>query len=263
MRACLSLLALAGCVHAASVAQPPAIASSTYDVAVAQASADRMVTTVYSLELVPDGRNVWTVRTLHTAGTWEEARDTLTFDSDHPDPAAPWPLLLHHAVASVPAAIQFSPDGSPVGMLEEKGWRMAGMDALTGLDLPPEALKAGEQLLDPAGLVRDLQRTFPGTPPVGMWSRQEPIAGLPAQRVERCTRQRSGGEVTWHCDGHVEAKTERARLYDTVSESVIVVDARGLKSLEGTYSGTLLLADARGDTVIDRPIAGRRLVERR
>lgn len=263
MRACLPLVALAGCVHAASVVEPPPGAASTYDVAVAAASADRMVTTVYTLKLVPDGKDVWTVRTLHTKGTWEEAGQTLKFDSDHPNPAAPWPLLLHHAVASVPAAIQFSPDGAPVGLLEEKGWRMAGLDALEALDLPPEALQAGEQLLDPAGLVRDLQRTFPGTPPVGVWSRQERIAGLPAQRVEQCTRSRLGGRTRWHCDGHVEAKTPRARLYDTVSQSVIVVDARGLVSLDGTYSGTLLLADAKGEDVIDRPVAGRRFVERR
>lgn len=263
MQGLLPVLLLAGCVKAPPEALPPRGVASTYQVAVAAASGERAMTALYTLEVVPQRDDVYSVRTVHTEGTWEEGGTRLDYDSSAPQRDDPWPLALQHAVASVPARLQFSEGGSPVGLVEEQGWRMEGLRAMQELELPPEALAAGQQLLDPAGLVRDLQRIFPGTPPQGVWVRQEQIAGLDAQRIEACERTAAGGERTWTCEGEVEGPTEGpARLHEVDSSTVVVADARGLVSLEGTWVGTLVLLDATGDGVLDRPVAGRRLVVR-
>ncbi|MBW1878278.1 MAG: hypothetical protein JRJ84_07955 [Deltaproteobacteria bacterium] len=260
----LALAAATACARVPPDAMLPRSGTSLYDVVVAAASGERTVTSVYLLEVVPGAERVWTIRTVHTEGTWEETGGAFAFDSGDPRPEDPWPLLLQHAVASVPAVVQFTDDGVPVGLEEEEGWRMASLKAMQALDLPSQAMASGEALLDPRGLVRDLQRNFPGMPPEGVWVRDESIAGLPSQRIESCEATTEGRRAVWRCEGEVEGpKVGPARLHLMVSSSVVVMDKHGLVSLEGTYSGTLVMLDESGTDLVDRPVAGRRLVVRR
>jgi hypothetical protein len=260
----LAIAVVTACARVPPDTALPRSEASLYDVAVAVASGERTVTSVYLLEVVPDGDRVWTVRTVHTEGTWEEGGESFTFDSDEPRPEDPWPLSLQHAVASVPAAVRFTEDGVPVGLVEEEGWRMAGLKAMQALQLPSQAMSAGDALLDPGGLVRDLQRNFPGMPPEGMWVRDESIVGLPSQRIESCEATTERRRAVWRCEGEVEGpKTGSARLHQVESSSVVVMDGRGLLSLEGTFSGTVVMLDESGTDLVDRPVAGRRLVVRR
>jgi len=260
----LALVVAMGCAKVPPDTVLPRNGISLYDVAVVAASGQRTLTAVYLLEAVPDDEGVWTIRTLHTEGTWEEGGEKLSYDSDAPAPEDPWPLSLQHAVASVPALVRFTEDGVPVGLVEEEGWRLASLKAMQALELPSQAMASGEALLDPGGLVRDLQRNFPGMPPEGVWVRDESIAGLPSQRIESCEATAEGRRRVWRCTGEVEGpKAGPARLHQMETSTQVVMDRRGLVSLEGTYSGTLVMLDESGTNVVDRPVAGRRLVVRR
>lgn len=252
----LALLLLAGCPHGGLDALPPEGRASRYEVAVATAVADRAATSIHTLELEPLDDRVWTVRTVRTEGTWEDGPQQIRFDSQDPRVTDPWPLTLQHAVASVPAAVRFSPDGVPAELVAPDAWRDRARRTLQALDLPPQALASGESLLDPAGLLRDLKRTFTGMPEA-QWVREETVAGVTARRVESCTPEGRG----WRCVGRVEA--EGGLLHDTRSETRLVFDGRGLVELESSYAGTLLLVGSDGVVRADRPVAGRRWVVRR
>ena len=108
-----------------------------------------------------------------------------------------------------------------------------------------------------------LQRSFPGTPPEGMWVREETIAGVPARRVESCTQTREGPRSRWTCLGTLEGPGEGdVRLVESESTTEVVADRHGLVRLEGTYAGTLVMLRESDGQVVDRPIAGQRLVVR-
>ena len=251
-------LLLVGCPHGGAAALPPS-RPARYEVAVAAAVGERAATSVHALELEPLGSRVWSVRTVHTEGAWEDGPDKVTFDSEAPRPEDPWPLTLQHAVAAVPAAVRFSADGTPEALVEPDAWRDDARAAVEGLGLPAQALASGESLLDPDGLLRDLQRTVPGTPDAE-WIREETVAGVPARRIETC----SGDGAVWTCVGRVEATAAaEAVLHETRSETRVKVDARGLVELESTYVGTLVLVGEGGAYRGDHPIAGRRWVVRR
>jgi hypothetical protein len=231
---------------------------------VAVASANRQVESIYALQIEPAADGVWIVTTTHSRGSWDQDGVRTEFDSETPKASDPWPVRLQHAISHVPTAYTLDDRGAPTGLFDPKEWKKVALSVIYSLDLPVEAMTAGEALLDPEGLVADLVRDFPGTPPEGQWTRSERIAGLGATRREQCSVQRRGPTEMWECIGEVEGPTDgSARLYKVASITLIEIDRHGLKRLETTYSGTLVMVGPGGDGVLDRPIAGKRMVQRR
>jgi hypothetical protein len=257
-------LVLSACASGPLEALPDDRRPSTYRVGVAAASGDRTVTSIYTLRVVPRRDDVWAFTTTDAEGSWEEGAAAITWDSDQPQGSDPWPITLQHAISSIPAPIQMGPRGAPERLVDPETWRSAARQALEDTDLPPAAVASGASLVDPEGVVRDLRRNFPGLPPEeGPWIRDETIAGVSARRVEACRRERSRGRTTWTCQGRVEGPTEgAARLVDATSSTTLVVDRRGLSSLEYSYDGTLVVLAPDGQQALDRAVAGRRKVVR-
>ena len=256
------VLLLLACARPLATAPPQG--EAVYDVAVLAASGTRVISSVYSLEVSGEGAGVYTFTTLHSEGSWEEGAEAVFFDSNVPRPSDPWPLVLQHAISTVPVALRFE-GGAPSAMVDEEGWKAAGLQAVNAemvkRDLPEQARTTGLQLLDPGGVLRDLRRNFPGNPPEGAWSRAVSIAGVPARVTQTCEPQ---GPRRVVCRGTAQGPTEGAtRLHEVDVVTDITSDGQGLVSLEHTYSGTLVLYDPGQERVLDRPIAGKRLVQRR
>ena len=241
----------------------PAKAPATYDVAVANATGAKTVTSIYTLQTERISKTAWRIWTVHSEGTWEEPGEALTFDSAAPKGSDPWPLTLQHAISTVPVTIAFAA-GAPTTLLDEADWRIRVDQALDKLGLPEQARSTREALIDPDGVLADLRRNFPGTPNgTEKWTRFERIAGVKARRSETCSETHENKQTIWHCEGVVQGPEDgAARLMETTSSSTLVIDQLGLVSLEGTYSGTLVMLADDESAVIDRPIAGRRFVSR-
>lgn len=248
---------LAACVHAGPTPSMGGRAR-TWDVVVVAATGDRQLEATYVLETEPLGRERWRIATTHTRGAWIEHGETSTFDSEAPTTRDPWPLTLEHIVASVPAEVEVK-DGRPTALVDPDGWVDRARSALYGSTLPSEALPAGDRLIDPEGLLVDLDRTFPGRPPVGQWERGDRIAGLPVQRTEACTWQKP----QWTCAGVATTTAPGAKLFEVSTTTTLVADRRGLVWMETGYSGTLVTLAPDGRDIVDRPIAGVRRVQRR
>jgi len=235
-----------------------------YDVVVMAASSDRQVESIYVLAVEPIGPGVGVFTTLESTGSWTEEGSVAQFDSARPQRSDPWPVTLQHAISGVPATYQMDAYGGPVALLSEDAWKASAVEVIYGLDLPVQALASGEALLDPEGMVMDLRRNFPGAPTDDLWERDERIAGFPAKRSEQCVRREEAGVLSWSCEGEVMGPLEGpARLQDVSSTTWIAVDRWGLRRLETTYSGTLVMLGPGDRGVLDRPIAGKRLVQRR
>jgi hypothetical protein len=249
---------LVGCVHGPSPQIPRT--SRDWSVAVSVATGDRVLESFYDLHTEPIAPNRWMVSTARTRGTWIEHGASQGFDSEAPTARDPWPLVLQHLVASVPAEVRIE-EGRVDELVAPDEWAAAARRAIYGSKLPVEALDAGEALLDPDGLVADLARTFPGTPPSeGVWERPDRIAGLEVVRREQCEPTGSG----WSCDGSAEgADGQDARLFETTTFTRLAADHEGLLWVESGYSGTLVSAAIDGRGVMDRPISGLRRVQRR
>ena len=262
-RSWLLFWVLMGCVRT-----PPATLAPTraavYDVVVAVASADRQVEAVYVLSVDAIASDVAVYATLSSSGLWTEEASAITFDSENPKRSDPWPITLQNAIAAVPATVQLDRAGAPLALLSPEDWKRTAIDEVYGLDLPVEALSSGEALIDPPGVIADLKRNFPGVPQDEVWERSERIAGVGATRRERCTKTQETGRLVWTCEGDILGpETGPARLHDTLSSTRIEVDRWGLRLLETTYAGTLVLLGPGGEGVLDRPVAGKRLVRRR
>jgi len=254
---------IAGCVHRPLVPSPPPRAPSIYDVAVAAGHGHKMITSLYTLEIVPAERGLWHVRTLHSEGTWEEGGQAIAFNSRAPQRSDPWMLTLQHAISSAPAQIQFSEGGRPERMVDEQEWLARGRTQLHATDLPPQAIASAGSLLDADGVIRDLRRSFPGQPVEGTWTRDERIAGVEVKRVESCTASRDGDRISWSCVGELQGPERgSAALLATSCSTTLTLDRRGLVALREEYGGTLYQVTATG-LQIDRPVVGMRSVARR
>lgn len=204
----------------------------------------------------------WTVQTLRSQSVWDDAGGAVTWDSDQPSAGAPWPLVTQHAVASVPAQVVFDRDGSPVRLAEPDQWTAEATAALRALDLPEAGVRSGEPLVDPAGLVFDLSRTFVGTPSAS-WTRRDRLSGVLVDRQETCDVARDRRITTWTCRGTAtEVTNADGQLQNTETWTTVTVDRTGLLTLEEGWSGTLVHLARDGVTVTDSPIGGRRLVQR-
>lgn len=238
-----------------------------WEVAVLAATGSREIEAHYHLATERLKKDRFRISTERTTGSWIEPGDSASFDSASPTGSDPWPLTLQHLVASVPADLQIE-DGRPVALLDEATWRDSARRAIYGSSLPAEALPAGEALVDGSGLVADLARTFPGTPPEGPWERRERIAGVDAILTEQC----EGGEpgppperkTRWSCAGSARAaEGESAELFEVRTWTEVETDRVGLRSVETGYSGTLVTLSSGGTAADDRPITGFRRVVRR
>lgn len=229
--------------------------------AVSVATGDRVLESYYDLRTEPIGPDRWLISTRRTRGTWSEHGEPAAFDSDQPTSRDPWPLVLQHLVATVPAEVEIV-DGRVTSLVHPEEWQAAARRAIWGSKLPNEALDAGEPLLDPHGLVVDLARTFPGRPePEREWVRTDRIAGLDVVVRETCEPTESG----WSCAGSASsAAGQPASLFETATFTRLALDHQGLVWIETGYSGTLVSSVA-GDraAVDDRPISGLRRVQRR
>ena len=265
MRSLLILVAVGCGPRGAPTALPDAGGPRQYKVGVAAANGDAVVTSITTLRVVPRTDAVWAFMTEQAEGTWEEGTAAMTWSSATPTPADPWPITLQHAVATVPASIRMSPQGEAIEMVDVEAWKSAARDAMRATDLPPQAAIGAASLLDPEGVLRDVQRNFPGQPTgAGAWVREEVIAGIPATRLESCTVERDGGTAAWTCSGRLEGPTDgQARLVEGQSRTELKVDRFGLVRMDTTYAATLVLLGPTGTEVIDRPVAGRRQVLRR
>ena len=114
-------------------------------------------------------------------------------------------------------------------------------------------------LVDPEGLLVDLDRTVPGRPPIGTWERGDRIAGLAVRRVEDCVWDKP----KWTCTGTATTDQPGVKLFEVTTHTTVTADRRGLLWLETGYSGTLVTLAPDGRDIVDRPIAGVRRVERR
>ncbi|MBN2799688.1 MAG: hypothetical protein JXX28_11125 [Deltaproteobacteria bacterium] len=252
----MPLALLIGCAHR------PAPASGLYQIGAATASADRVMSTLYTVSVKRDAFDAATVRTVHTEGEWTEGGRDNRFDSDAQTGADPWPLRLEHAVASAPAAVRLSPEGAVTALIDEQGWRDAARDQITALDLPGAASAAAEALIDPEGLLRDLRRSFPGRPEA-VWVREESLGGITAALEEACTRSREGRLTVWTCAGGArEGGVGKARLQELTTWSIVRADRRGLQSFEMGYEGDVVVLDASGVVRLKNTLMGRRLVSR-
>lgn len=249
------LLSLLACAHLPSPAPAP------YAVAVAEGSSGRMVAAVYHLEVSEAPGDAVTFRTVRSEGSWEEGGEAHAWDSDAPAGSTPWALTLQHAIASVPTPVTLV-DGRPTGLVDADAWRANVAEVLASSDLPIAALRAASGLIEPEGVLADLQRSFPGLPSP-TWTRQGAVAGVGATREETCTRSRSGGRTTWECAGQFTAPPgSPAGLRDVRCTARVVADRRGLVAYESGFDGVLVLLGPDGQPAAERAVAGRRLVER-
>lgn len=233
-----------------------------YDVVVAVASSSQTITSVYTLSVQPASGSTLIFRTLDSEGTWEQGGTTLHFDAATPRASDPWPLILQHAISSVPVRIEMK-DGRPFRVLDEEAWRGDVLSALDALPLPEEARQSGQAMVDPDGVIRDLLRTFPGVPSPGHWEREERIAGVLGTRSEVC-ESGDGEGLRISCEGRAVARRGgSAHLHEVRTSTSFMFDRRGLLEMESQYDGTLVVAGTQQGQVLDRPIAGRRLVMRK
>jgi len=217
---------------------------------------------VYHHRTEPGRGDIWRVRTDRTEGVVRSpGAPDLRFDSASPRPADPWPLVLQHAIAAVPADVRVDADGRPEALVDPEAWSRRAREAIASVDLPADS---GASLIDPDGFVTNLARTFPGVPePRQTWTRDERVAGLMVQRSEDCGRaQRRAGGATVRCEGECIAHDGQAGdLFATTCWTEVTWDDDGLRRLETGYSGTrLTMGDA--DEVLDMPVAGQRLLVR-
>jgi hypothetical protein len=264
MRPLPLLFVLACGPHRVATALPDATAPTVYRVGVAAASGTRTVTSIYTLRVVPRGDGVYAFTTVDAEGTWEEGQASLAWDSRTPSGRDPWPVTIQHAIATVPAQVRLGDDGMPIALSDEQTWRSAASASVAAAGLPDEAQASAAAMLDADGYLRDLRRDFPGAPsPNGTWAREELLAGLPAQRVETCSRSARAGTVTYDCSGRVEGPTDgNARLVDTTSSTRLVVDRRGVVEMSSSYEGTMVVLAPDGRAALDRAIVGQRKVVR-
>ncbi len=257
----LLLAFAAGCARGGLGALPHG-ETSTWGIGVVTLSADRHASSIYTLQTEALSNDEWLFTTLRSEGDWEEAGIALHFDSNDFQPSDPWPIVMQHAISAVPTRVRVD-DGLPMALVEPDRWRVAVVEALEATQLGPVALASGRGLIDPGGVIRDLQRSFPGTPPEGQWVRSAKVLGLDATLVEACERSVEAGLRRWRCVGEAEGPTDGSvRLYEVSSETVITADRRGLLTHEHTLSGTMVLYDPAQDVVLDRPIAAKRMAQR-
>lgn len=251
-------LALAGCVPPRSLPDREV----HWVEATLTASGGSTLEGIYRHRTERGNGSVWRVVTDRTEGVVSAPRSPpLTFDSARPSAADPWPLVLQHAIAAVPAEVRLDDRGRPLSLLDPEHWAAQARQAVDQADVPGASADA---LIDPDGFVVNLARTFPGLPAAHEeWRRTERLAGLVAHRTERCgPKRRDGGHRVVRCEGSAVAEpSTRGDLFDTSCWTEVHWDAEGLLKVESGYSGTLITS-GEGPDPVDLPIAGQRLLAR-
>lgn len=257
---------LGGCVSAFAAPNARPTAPATYDVAVVALTAERAVTTTFSLAVQKAKKGAITATTTRTEGTIQQGPDEIQFDTARPSAEDPWPLVLQHAVASAPITVRLDDRGSIDGIIDARTWALTAKLQLGEVALPPEALTGADALIDPVGVVADLRRTFPGWPAQAhAIERPERVGNLAATVTETCSEPRKDGRFwTVRCEGTaVAAAGQEALLHDTTTWLELRVDRRGLVEAEQQLAGTVVRLRAQDGLVVEAPLATQRLVRRR
>ncbi|MCA9494979.1 MAG: hypothetical protein KC621_33860 [Myxococcales bacterium] len=242
-------------------ALPRTRGATAWEVGVAAAIGDGVVEERYTLRSEPVKRDVWALSTVRSevlvvSPDGAEQR----WSSEARTSADPWPLVLQHAVATVPALVRMS-RGRPVELLSSDDWGEAARAAMRATDLPEDAVATGANLIDPDGLLLDLRRAFPGMPDDGRLVADDRIAGVPALREERCSPLDMDGAIRFRCTGTATASDGSGRLHDVDTWTEVVADRSGMVWMESAYGGTL--RGRGGSTRGALAVAGHRRVERR
>ncbi|TVQ86766.1 MAG: hypothetical protein EA397_19585 [Deltaproteobacteria bacterium] len=264
-RLLLTILLSSCAVRSASTALPDEAARISYRVGLVAGSGDRTVTDVFTLAAVPKRGGVWSFRVETSESSIEQGAGEISYNSDAPTPADPWPLVAQFAISAVPATIALDDRGRPLTMIDPQRWQRLARVEVERRALPHQAAQSIDALLDPEGLVRDLQRSLPGLPPdQGPWEREEHIAGLPILRRESCERSARGARTTWDCAGtlHIADPELGAKIFEGSSITTVTADRAGMLELDTLYDATLVFVDPHSGQTRDRPIAGRRRVIR-
>ncbi len=235
----------------------------TYDMTVALGAGEWRLVARYELRAQHVRGGVWSLATQRSRATIAQRDAEHSFDSDAPAATDPWPVRMQHLVSSVPVWVAFDAQGRPVRLEDTEAWAAEARRVLYASELPTEAWAAGEALIDPAGVLADMQRTFPGTPRPD-WRRAERIAGVPAEREEECEREEHASGAVWTCRGIARARTDGlGRLHELQTWTIVDVDRKGLLRMESGYEGTRVGVDAITGAPRDEPVAERREVVRR
>ncbi|NCG21584.1 MAG: hypothetical protein GWP91_21430 [Rhodobacterales bacterium] len=262
MRLALLSLGLLSCAKVTTATPPPNRLAVIEVISVTGLGSDR-AESQFTLQTKPTQPGLWAIATTRTQGRWTRNGITQRFDSDNVLMGDPWHHQLQHEISATPAIIWMDANGRPERMFEEETWRSHARGRVLDLQLPAEALRVGENLLDPVGLVSDLARYFPGTPTLEQpWRRMDRLSGMPVIREEQCQSLESGKQRSWRCEGTFSPTSDaRAEVHEGTSWTQLAIDRRGLVRLEEGFSGTMVVATE--DGFKDRPIAGQRLVTRR
>jgi hypothetical protein len=237
-----------------------------FRVGAVQGAPDRTMTSEYEVAIARAPGHTWSFATLHAISEITGSSGTWKWTADEPRPDDPWPVSQSEAIASVPARCAVEPGGRPTALVDADRWRDDARSALAALHLPDAASESGAALVDADGLLMGLQRDFPGEPPAdGSWTRVETLLGIRASRVETCTRTAEVAATTWKCAGTLAGSTVLDGLATTLeegtSQTVLVFDDRGLRSVESRWEAMAHLEEP-GGAVSIRPVGGRRLVAR-
>ncbi|MCB9686914.1 MAG: hypothetical protein H6735_17880 [Alphaproteobacteria bacterium] len=253
-------VALAACAPRVA-ALPRTRGTTAWEVGVAAAIGDGVVEERYTLRSEPVKHDVWALSTVRSEVLVVSPDGTeQRWSSDARTPGDPWPLVLQHAVASVPALVRMS-RGRPVEILSTDDWAEEARAAMAATSLPEGAVATGANLVDPEGLLLDLGRAFPGMPDDGRLVAADRIAGVPALREETCAPLDSPGVLRFRCTGTATATDGSNRLHDVDTWTELVADRDGMVWMESAYGGTLR---GRGGTNRGAvAVAGHRRVERR
>jgi hypothetical protein len=218
----------------------------------------------YEIELRPLRPDARIIQTNYSAGVVDKDGEKLHFDSRHPSKGDPWPMLIQHVVVSTPMRVVFDDSGKPVEVEEVDAWRTHVLERLNGLELPAKAHNSNSALLEPSTILRDLHRTFPGAPAAdGTVRREVTVAGIQGWVVDRCRQARSPRGLDWRCEGGAESLEEGSkRVFGVVTHLLMRYDRTGLYYLEADYVGTLVAYDPSSGELVDRPVGGKRSVER-
>ena len=212
------------------------------------------VSNVYDMRSESIGTSKMRVWTDRTRAEFDVAGVAYAFDSAGPTAQAPWAYTQGHLVSAVPVTVRLEA-GHPVSMVGVSRWKRAARRAVAASGLPPEADAAGWALVDPDGVLADLQRAFPRHPAASKARTLTiKVSSQLLSRVEHCG---ASGPGTWSCEGQLATTDPDVAVYDGVSTSTIRFDGRGLVDYDSRYSGVLHVAGT-----APRPFAEHRRVER-
>ena len=256
--------AVVGCQKQTPVPLATPAKPALYRVIAVSLAGSAAIEAEYGLRIEAGGPMQRRVATTYTKGTVASGDKPVHFDSSVPSSADPWPMLMQHAVSATPGLFKFDSSGSPTELLDADKWLQAALAALQSLELSGRPDFSDSPMLNTDAVVHDLRSIFPGTPVDGALMRAVTIAGLQVLVTETCTVEETASQSTWTCQGELDSiGGSRARVFDVATSATLVFSRLGMERMESEFVGTSVALNPTTGDLIDQPIAGRRLVERR